>query len=341
MSNDNYQRFASQHQGLPRAEIRRRWRQHLANSGGQRSQVRRQGGPRSGPQRTQIPECSRTYASALVNPWETPAACIPSAMSQHSQKTKVFMRGTANIGTNRVGWVMARVKPSNDGGAIKYTNNLYPGTMSTPFEGSGTGIVTGNHNSPYNNAAFNNSDGELSWRTVAAGIRVMYTGTELNRSGRVVTFESPDHVNLEVNDDSPDTVRSFDRAVAASVDRKWKGCTYQPIHPHDLAYQFGSTAHKAEDFIMVAFFTGEPGETYEFEVVFHFEFIGSIVRSKTPTPYEPIFQSIINKTSQMATSAIDEAANLVGSRLRSWVNERVLSSARGLALSGASTLLLT
>jgi len=143
-----------------------------------------------------IPECSIHYIDSLFDPFDTPAGvCIPCDLFPlPSQKVKTTFRGVGNLGTTGYGWVAVNPTLANDVASIQVTSTASVGGSSTvlsAYTNIGTGMFT---MLPYAAADF--SGGSVQGRIVAVGIRVRYSGTELNRSGLYVACEEQDMQTL-------------------------------------------------------------------------------------------------------------------------------------------------
>lgn len=319
------------HRHLSSRELQRAWQQHLnsrrsgGSSGPAPARGRNTGGqPGGGSSRANsgVSACSLEYASALVNPHETPPACLPNEFSQNSQKTKIFVRGSVVIGTAGFGWMVSRPIPSNDNGSVHATNDTYAGTASTTMVNGAT-TDQFNSNSPYASTDF--SDDTVAFRVVAHGLRARWGGTELDRGGKVVCFEEPEHLDLinGTSNYSQQLIESFDRAKSVRwSDGGWHGVTYQPVQPAEIHYHTTVNTGNAHHWMLAICFTGKPGSIIDFESTTHLEFIGRAVRGKTPTPYDSAYQVVINRLAQVGTVLIDRATNLGGTALLNIVRQQ-------------------
>ena len=308
--------------GLPKAEKERRWKQHVSAQSASRApaSAARRSPSRSGPK---LPDCSVEYGVALAQPFAAEAACLPFVPAIPSRKVKVFIRGTATIGTNGVGWVLSRHRPDNNGGTLAYTDATYTGTTATVMNHLDPGVVIATHNGEYNGVAFSSSTDSLAVRIVASGLRVQYIGTELNRSGQIIAFEHPDHFDLDQRE-SFNSLGSFDRVQYASPseNRDWVVTTWQPVRNGDFNYHANVTDAPFNYWDQCVMFTGVPGEQYHYEFCCHFEYVGNIVRGKTANRAE---QDISGKTISLfgtvATKTFDSLSNMALPAVRAWVTK--------------------
>jgi len=175
--------------------------------------------------------------------------------------------------------------------AVRYSNSLYP-LVNLPdwSAGDGEGAFT---NSPFMDAIPPPSTEPVKARIVSFGIRLRYTGTELNRSGSIVTVEEPNHISL--NGRSVADLLLLDRTTQQQVDREWHTALYQPTAlatEKSGEVQFTNGYPAGNEFLAVTI-TGVPGETFDWEYVINNEYIGSPARAKTLTPVDPTWVAYI------------------------------------------------
>jgi hypothetical protein len=315
---------------LPQAEKEKRYAQHLVSlkntsrpsSAGaplattkvavRRNQLVRQPNNFMFTPDKELDACLVKFSIAMINPFDELAkgACLPSFPAFPSQKMRTFVRITSKIGLQGVGYVLARGSASNNSSCCSYTDGAFNNSTAADFLSLGTGIVIVSSNSNFATADFG-TDG-VQQRLVALGLRVRYTGTELNRSGRISMCEHPNHDTWvgTVMDD----FRLYDNATSADFDRSWHTCTYQPISAAEFAYGDGNYPPVSDQnhFIVIQF-SGVDGEGYEFEMVQHHELIGSKARSKTPNSASTsITENIISKLGSWSSYAVNKAINAAG-----------------------------
>lgn len=255
-----------------------------------------------------LPSCAHEYALSLADPFSTPPACLPLPPSLPSQKTKVFSRGSGAIGTAGFGFVTASSNLGNDStldnNPVFSSQSGWTGTSIAL--GSVIGVASRGTNSPFTNAEL--TSGNLGVRTVSMGLRLRYTGTELNRSGLKVAIEEPNHqtmIGKELSD-----MQAFDKGVSLPVDRSWITTSFQPVREdeyrfHSLAWGTGAVA---AHFLGIGI-TGVMGETFEYEFVHNFEANGEIARSKTPSMTDrSATEHVINAFSYFSSADLSKVA---------------------------------
>jgi hypothetical protein len=179
-----------------------------------------------------LSECSRLYARALVDPYnvESGQACIPDLIDIPSFKCLVIQRGTFNAGSQQVGFVICNplACSSNQTGNIRSSLSTYAGvgaaTIVTPTVGVQASAMT---NMPYTDAQV--VSGALLARTVGCGIRIRYTGTTLNMSGRLIPVRQDPFWGFPASG-SLTVAQALSRPEIPSIacDRKWHSVTYLP-----------------------------------------------------------------------------------------------------------------
>lgn len=258
----------------------------------------------------ELTECSARYAIAISDPWSPRAvgSCVPTYPSRPSYKVRGFLRGVATVGTNGYGFVAIAPTLANDTPCAYFSTSTFNSTsltlaVSTAMAGTASANMI---NLPYNrttlttNASANGLPAAIG-RIVTSGLSIKYIGTELNRSGNVVCFVDPDHGNCNGKSYNDIISRSETEISTPGSDRDkcWVSIYGQnPIETSypDIAaslsfaevalrttYPFSSleaisTAAAADSgygaIPMIAWFTGVAGQTFQFEVVSHVEYIG-------------------------------------------------------------------
>jgi hypothetical protein len=217
-----------------------------------------------------LAQCSKEYLSLQLNPFvASHSSCLPVPPSLPTQKLTTVVRGTFEIGTLGFGFVTARPvhAVANDDDAVYYSLGAYTGSTVVA---SGTGVVAAASNSPYVAADFGSADTELQYRTVSSGLRVRYTGSELNRGGVVLPYCQPEHASL--NSAGTSDVLGDITVSTVPVDRRWHACYWTPGATANEYTFSGSLSDAAMP--MAVMVVGEAENTFEFEFYTHFEITG-------------------------------------------------------------------
>lgn len=320
---------------LPAEAKESRWLQHVASSRKQPARVSQNKNRQVvvSPTRT-VPskknlmsKCAFEYAHALANPFDGPLACTPKTPSVYSLKTRNFVRGSGSTGTNSFGYVIADpFDPTNDGDPVSLTDALFTGTGATLFALSGTGITTANTNSLFTLSDIGSS---LENRIVAAGIRVRYTGTELNMGGIIVPYS--DTLTNAVNGDSFNTLLTRDPVQAPIQDfnRSWTTCVYTPADVAQTDFTAGAiNVHT----MVIAVNSAAITQPFEWEFFNIIEYKGASARGATktdvdPTGYATALDFIRDPT---VLTAISKGANMTQNYVYSLMSRYVIDHAKAM-----------
>jgi len=168
----------------------------------------------------------------------------------------------------------------NNRSSIYVSDSSFLGT-SVSTTGA-TGYTT---NAEYADTSFGATAASTQYRIVAAGVRIRYIGTELNRGGQVVGLEDPTHSTLNGR-----VLTSFDlelESARMAVGRDWATVLYHPVVNEE--YNFQNTfppVNMTADLsyymgLVVAAPTATTPATFEWEAYVVAELQGRNVQSKT------------------------------------------------------------
>lgn len=271
--------------------------------------------------RNPIPGCASDYLAAQYNPWaEFPRApCIPDQMAMPSAKQSYRIRASFTIGEQGTGFITLNpysIQASNPTVGyvpgltngdflcpVFYTTAAYPNTgvdiynyrLITPPVGS-PGIVGANWNSPWSgdlqvqNVPYQaplEKVGNLAWRPVAAGIKVKFAGNVMNRKGTVVLFNDPNNDGMldRTIPSSQAALLGLEESAFTSVTEDEYNVVYRPRTNNDFQYsdQWRESVQALArfDVLMIAVFGANPGDEFAFDVIGHYELIGSHVPNRT------------------------------------------------------------
>jgi hypothetical protein len=166
--------------------------------------------PRSAGGMPLLSRCAQLFAFACVDPFN-PAArgvCCPSTPAPPSQKICVFSRFVTTVGTAGVGAIWMTPSLCNNSPSIFTTTVLYTKTLAasetlpilSAANSMSPGVVAINAPTPYTAAQmtvnFVQGAQLVAGRILCCGLRVQYTGTELNMSGLNHCFIDATHDNV-------------------------------------------------------------------------------------------------------------------------------------------------
>lgn len=241
-------------------------------------------------QNCKVSECTLRYLAVLAEPWLPLRVCLPMPPCLPSTKYASFIRGNAVI--NASGYAFVAVSPANmcnsTNAAVTFSTGTYGGT-TIDTNSATAGVSAALSNAPNSLATYAAS--LLQWRIVAVGLRVRYSGTELNRAGDFFCLVEPDHVNMDAY--SAALMGNYHSCSVEPVTRGWHTVVWHPIDANDYMYKSDSsmpgTATDSGDAPMaIAIGGGVPNESLYFEVFCHYEVIGRNARGATSMPGDPI-----------------------------------------------------
>jgi len=244
-----------------------------------------------------ISQCTRDYAAALIDPWnmERPP-CIPDFIVLPSYKVGFRARGTFAIGTNGVGFVTINpyaVANTGGGGATSvagtYTDTTYTGTTYALFGATGV-------NQYINDSSFitgNVGPNGIQYRVVGCGLKCRYTGIEFNRGGRVIAYRNPTNQDAPGGATGSDFLNNRETQISPS-DRKYHYVCFRPAIPTDVTYSGVINSGAAPMLLYID--GGAPGTSYEFDAIWWYECIGSLLPARSRSHSDPIGLAAVEAT---------------------------------------------
>jgi hypothetical protein len=285
-----------------------------------------------------LSSCAKMYMASLIDPFNGPeGACMPVAPSVRTRRMRTFVRGTMAVGTNGFGFINAQPLCINNGSTATvafstnavYTNATFAGT-TTSLDTSGTGatgVVGVNNNSDYVAGSF--VYGGIAGvapvdcsRLVSLGLRVRYKGTELNRGGRIITFEEADHNYIAVGQTAATVLanESAHEHPILSNSKDWVAvCSSGPKAPSE--YEFGTCNSTAtptgvatgpngvsscvSNYLMIII-ESTAGNLFDFELYQNWEIIGYNIRGKVYNEADDVgVSSVVGTVLSVNDSALD------------------------------------
>jgi hypothetical protein len=312
---------------LPRAEQDRRWRQHddserglrrtasgLTTSG--RAQSARSGRARpraalasSNPAER---ECARHYGETLLNPFDSPAgACVPVLPCLDTAKRKIFCRGTGYVQSNGFGGLTCYTSLAGDTPAAIYTTGTGSSNTMT-WDAAHMNKIS--PNSELTAADF--SAQQVQARIVGLGIRLRYTGKQVDMNGSVYALEEPNHGKTDTM--NVEDLRAFDRVKTQPFTREWVVAAWQPVLPLETAFSNNAYASPFPTptnplIILIACqgsgTAGNPSLPFEWEYFAHYEAIGIQARGKSESHIAPVQAQRVMAAMQKAPTTVFDAAS--------------------------------
>jgi hypothetical protein len=219
--------------------------------------------------------CSEHYLTALLDPFDLEGglACIPDLLDFPSFKCLAISRGTFNIGTGQMGFVVCNpLAESNNtitviSSTAAYTDTELPALLPT------TGVTqTAVGQFPYDNSSFGID--LRAGRTVGCGVRVRYTGTELNRSGRAILVRLMSTAASLSSATVADLLERSD-IPSIAINREWINVCYLPTTESDYEYGYGNgeiTVDLEGATLGIVVDGAVAGNGFEYEIYWHKEY---------------------------------------------------------------------
>lgn len=224
------------------------------------------------------------FARVYADPFSTRGARLPILPIYSTKLLRTRSTGTGILNTNGFGWVscVPYAAAGSDLISVYYSN----AAGSPPqIEGSGT-IGTASSNSSYTSSSYSGPTNEngLGVRCVAFGVRVRFTGTDLNASGVGSCAQLNPRQSMNGYGQT-DISKQQGYKEWSFASRRWFSCCRQITNAIDNSYyyygsggweplDFGVTSSDENSNYMSIFLTGVGGQSFEWEVVGHYEVIG-------------------------------------------------------------------
>lgn len=220
-----------------------------------------------------LSSCSEKYLKALCDPFsENTGVCIPDINDQPSAKYRTITRGTMYVGADVFGCITVSGSSKTRNGALGCASlPSYGGSVVSSIVASCPAFY--DLQCPFSLSDF--TDGRVQGRVVARGLRVRYSGTELNRGGVIIPVSCP--TNFATNGSSAGNLMSRADVITYPCDRRWHGTTYRPTRPVDYTFSSDAGALGIIDGpngnMSIVVSGGTTGNAFEFEIVSYYEYI--------------------------------------------------------------------
>jgi hypothetical protein len=295
-----------------------------------------------------ISECSRYYYAALVCPfWWVDAACdskikglklptedkeapcIPMTPNIKTRKFNSFARGS--FGTNAAGIAAISMAPRRitnttvngwASNAVLVQSGIYAGGANFDSLLEDTSVllspgVTGfPMNTDYSNSQLGIVSGRgIKYRVVGAGLRVRFSGKEVDRGGTLHCVVHPDHDSL--GGLSFGSIGQYETYFRVPATRNWTTITHTPVFESDnnflpdymtnLGLYTTYLSTETQFHYMGFMITDNVGGAWEWEAIIHYEAIGATVRGLTPTPVDmPGVSAVLTAATPQALAGINK-----------------------------------
>lgn len=231
--------------------------------------------------------CTQVYGASLIDPFRKDLSpCVPYGVSLRSQKICVFAEGSFMTGTTGYGGITVYGNLVSDYTCATVTKASYT-TAGLPTYGENYTENASFVNSPFVSSDLQANSG-VELRLCSLGVRVRYVGTELNRGGLRFALQHPEHLSVEGLNDT--AISSFDFRQIDGQTRDWTAVVYTPLRQNDYNFTSvptGNTSIFPFMGILVQSADASTPAPFEYQVVAHFEAIGSKARGKTISNSDP------------------------------------------------------
>jgi len=282
-----------------------RWRQFLATKKtvavkkNDRKPPKQKSNQISRPPKKSLSDCSVHYALALSDPWSCPEApCVPDTITLESFKFSVRSRATFAVGTAGYGYVA--LNPYNPYAYSTGSANWACATTSA-FTGPGYYLPNGSNGVNWinNDSGFSyvQANGyEHAYRVVGSGIKVMYTGNEMNRQGLFLIYRDPSNTAL-ADGSTFDALATMREAAQVAVTKDWHCCLWKPASASDITYAprgndidvgGGNKLYAQNPCMMIGIAGGTPGASIQFDLITWFELTGRSLPTLTVSHTDPV-----------------------------------------------------
>ena len=287
-----------------------------------------------------VGKCASDYAASLADPFSGPTeACLPVTPSISSRKIRTFVRSTLNVGTQGLGFLTAQPLACNDGStvggsvgtaAVYCSSAAFAGNTGIPvLNTTTTGVVALNHNGDYSSIQFSAQSAQV--RLVSMGFRVRWAGTELNRGGRVLLYEDPEHADWSTTGLSISQFLANEKSREFKMSEDWLTlCQSGPVMPQEYDFAttpfgpYGSSASPAH--YMLCLIQCAAGSLIDFEVYWNYEVSGRNVRGKSRSEADDLgFTTVSSAIRNVKDGQLDSSHPLVTSKDRANVLAKIVN----------------
>jgi len=254
------------------------------------------------------------FQNVYEHPWSKQSARIPSFPVSESQLTRVRVWSNGVCNSAGIGFVVATVSNSvaNDLPAVAISTG--PGAPNY-ISAAGTDITQVTSDSEYDSSKFTNIDQKDGWdviRPVAAGLRIKYIGTTLNKSGLCYAIQNSPRA-LALDGFAVNEIVKRPHKTYNFSNYGWHGVTRHINDTDDFLYQQYSENQQwnyetdttsqitLDDYWNLAMLVvADPGAPFEVEYVAHFEIKGkNLHRTAVSRSNTAGLEQVVNKSTSV------------------------------------------
>lgn len=220
---------------------------------------------------------------------------LPTSPAIPSLKGWVFTKGTFLTQANSQGYIAFNpyTAVTSDLPNVFYTDGS--GAVTSIPGAVAAGVAGATSNSPYLSTSFGATEDLTAWRVVSAGLRVRYSGNNLNKGGSLVAFSHPSHNTIVGATDTE--MLAYNTSKRLPVDNSWTSLVWCPASFADFTFRQAVPGGSPSMGVSVE----APGATvisFAFEAYVNFEVNGRQIRGQTPTMQDPIGFAAVQAVSQ-------------------------------------------
>lgn len=242
-----------------------------------------------------LSDCADKYLEALTNPFNniSPLPCIPDTLVLPSMKFKVQQRGTFAAGVSGTGFVATAIERTifADLNSVYSTTTAYNGGQNIVVGSTLIEVIpTASVQSTFTSTSPTVTDGATQFRLVGGGLRVTYSGPNLQMGGNMTIYKSPGQ--YLVGSVPIALLNSQQTSAYLSVDHRDHAVCYAPDSTIQVSYenvaQFTSRI-PSNSFNMIICVSGAPPTvTFLWEMVAYWEVVGTQAVQPTRSHADPV-----------------------------------------------------
>lgn len=265
-----------------------------------------------------LSSCALKYARAIADPFSpaSAGACVPTFPSPDSMKTRTLTRAvTVVVGTAGIGGAFLSSSCVSDAPIAAVTTAQYSGSnLVMPSSEVPGDFAYALPNAPFAKADI--SGGGIRFRCVSYGIKISYSGTQLDMGGTIAGFFDPAHDVVGGLAHTVQTVSNLPYGSFENVDRRMNfrlqtagvnahettfEDNFNPYCPNSQTTYYSMSRFGSIGAIVIS---GKPGTTFNLEIVQHIEYIGRpTAGAATPTHTDSRgFEMVQQAAGQLATA---------------------------------------
>lgn len=293
---------------------------------------------------TTVSPCLKKWFNCLTVPFaqESQGACIPSGGNMSSMRSLCYLRGEIVVGTNGLGFLQLTPNGFNDVVFGVVTDASFAGVDAeyvfaggvNPFNAGVNPIVCTNARFASLSAFGSLNEDVLTppvqCRLVGGGLKVYYTGTQLNRGGLISIYTHPQHLSVNAASydqaaySTPTILGNYQETFIAPITGEVYEYPLAPLREIELDYPLSySQSTGTQEYLQnsvypwstgytfpggltnyygqlnlnmrnalpstIVMVTGVPGNTLQFEIALHAEYIGDLTQGmRSPADSDPV-----------------------------------------------------